>query len=176
MTDVYSNHFVGQKPPFTREAPAHFKAIGKHYLFTSGTTGYTSNPTEVAEFDDFHGEYRILGDPHVGDSCASSFNSQITCVIKIPGQVRWIALADRWEPHTTGTDFSRRTIEAKKGAYANYKPRPQKPVGTGPQVVDRRYKLVDATHAVYHAGYVFLPITFEDGVPRIHWQDEWRLR
>lgn len=176
VTDVYSNHFVGQKPPFTREAPAHFMANGKHYLFTSGTTGYTSNPTEVAEFDDYHGEYRILGDPHVGDSCASSFNSQITCVIKIPGQELWIALADRWEPHTTGTDFSRRTFEAKKGAYANYQPQPQKPVGTEPQVVDRRYKLVDAAHAVYHAGYVFLPITFEDGVPRIHWQDEWRLK
>ena len=175
VTDVYSNHFVGQKPPFTREAPAHFVADGKHYLFTSGTTGYTSNPSEVAEFDDYHGEYRILGDPHVGDSCASSFNSQITGVVKIPGKNLWIALADRWEPHTTGTDFAQRTFEAKKGAYANYQPQPQKPIGTEPQVVDRRYKLVDAAHAVYHAGYVFLPITFENGIPRIHWQDEWRL-
>lgn len=176
VTDVYSNHFVGQKPPFTREAPAHFVANGKHYLYTSGTTGYTSNPTEVAVFDDYHGEYRILGDPHVGDSCASSFNSQITGVIKIPGQDMWIALADRWEPHTTNTDFSRKTVEAKKDAYANYKPQPQKPVGTVPQVVDRRYKLVDMAHAVYHAGYVFLPITFEDGIPRIHWQDEWDIK
>ena len=175
VTDVYSNHFVGQKPPFTREAPAHFVAHGKHYLFTSGTTGYTSNPSEVAEFEDYHGDYRILGDPHVGDSCASSFNSQITGVIKIPGKDLWIALADRWEPHTTDTDFARRTFEAKKGAYANYQPQAQKPAGTVPQVVDRRYKLVDMAHAVYHAGYVFLPITFEDGMPKIHWQDSWTL-
>lgn len=174
VTDVYSNHFVGQKPPYTREAPAHFFTNGKHYLFTSGTTGYTSNPSEVAVFDDYHGDYHILGDPHVADSCASSFNSQITGVIKIPGTETWVALADRWEPHTTGTDFSRRTVEAKKGAYANYQPQPQKPVGTEPKVENRRYKLVDMAHAVYHAGYVFLPITFEDGIPKIHWQEEWQ--
>jgi len=175
VTEVFSNHFVGQKPPFTREAPAHFYTNGKHYLFTSGTTGYTSNPTEVAEFENYHGEYRILGDPHIGDSTASSFNSQITGVIKVPGLELWVALADRWEPHTTGTDFSRRTVEAKRNAYANYQPQPRKTDNSVPQVVDRRYKLVDAAHAVYHAGYVFLPITFEDGIPKIHWQNEWKI-
>ena len=175
VTEVFSNHFVGQKPPFTREAPAHFYANGRHYLFTSGTTGYTSNPSEVAVFDDYHGEYRILGDPHVNDSTASSFNSQITGIVKIPNRDLWIALADRWEPHTTGTDFSRRTVEAKMDAYANYQPQPRKTDGSVPQVVDRRYKLVDAAHAVCHAGYVFLPITFEDGIPKIHWQDEWKI-
>jgi len=86
-----------------------------------------------------------------------------------------VALADRWEPHTTGTDFSRRTVEAKRNAYANYQPQPRKTDGSVPQVVDRRYKLVDAAHAVYHAGYVFLPITFEDGIPKIHWQNEWKI-
>ena len=175
VTDVYSNHFVGKRPPYTREAPAHFFANGKHYIFTSGTSGYTSNPSEVAEFTDYHGEYRILGDPHVGDSCASSFNSQITGVVKIPGKDMWIAVADRWEPHTTGTDYSRRTVEAFAKRYANHQPLPQKPKGTEPQVIDRRYKLVDMGHAVYHAGYVFLPITFENGIPRIHWQEDWRL-
>ena len=174
VTEIFSEHFVGQKPPFTREAPAHCYVGGKHYLYTSGTTGYTSNPSEVAEFTDYHGDYRVLGDPHVGDSYASSFNSQITGVIKIPGKNLWVALADRWEPFTTNTDFSRRTVEAKKGAYANYKPQPRKP-GSEPQVVDRRYHLVDAAHAVYHAGYVFLPISFENGIPVIHWQDEWKI-
>lgn len=24
-------------------------------------------------------------------------------------------------------------------------------------------------------GYVFLPVTFENGVPMIHWQAEWQL-
>ena len=173
VTEVFSNHFVGQKPPFTREAPAHFFANGKHYLYTSGTTGYTSNPSEVAVFNDYHGEYKILGNPHVGDEYESSFNSQITGVIRITGKDLWIALADRWEPYTTNTDLPRRTFEAKKDAYANYQPQPRKQ-GSRPQVVDRRYQLVDAAHAVYHAGYVFLPITFENDVPVIHWQEEWR--
>ena len=30
-----------------------------------------------------------------------------------------------------------------------------------PTVQDRRYDLVGATHAVYHAGYVMLPVTFD---------------
>ena len=176
VTDTFSCHFVGQRPPYTREAPAHFFANGKHYLFTSGTTGYTSNPSEVAVFDDYHGEYRILGDPHVGDSCASSFNSQITGVFQIPQTGQWVALADRWEPHTTGTDLSRRTLSAYASRYANYQPQARKSKDSVPQVVDRRYKLVDMAHAVYHAGYVLLPITFDsDGMPRIHWRDEWQL-
>ena len=174
VTDVFSEHFVGQKPPYTREAPVHFYANGRHYLYTSGTTGYTSNPSEVAVFDDYHGDYQILGDPHVSDAYASSFNSQITGVVRIPGQNLWVALADRWEPFTTETDLPRRTFEAKKGAYANYQPQPRKE-GSQPKVVDRRYQLVDAAHAVYHAGYVFLPVTFENGVPMIHWQAEWQL-
>ena len=143
-------------------------------IYTSGTTGYTSNPSEVAVFDDYHGDYQILGDPHVGDTYASSFNSQITGVVRIPGQNLWVALADRWEPFSTETDLPRRTFEAKKEAYANYQPQPRKE-GSQPKVVDRRYQLVDAAHAVYHAGYVFLPITFENGVPMTHWLAEWQL-
>lgn len=48
--------------------------------------------------------------------------------------------------------------------------------GVVPTVQDRRYDLVGATHAVYHAGYVMLPITFDkSGKPTIQWRDEWRL-
>ena len=177
VTEVFSEHFIGLKPPFTREAPAHFQIGDSHYVFTSGTTGYTSNPSEVAVFTDYHGAYHTLGDPHVGDSTASSFNSQITGVIRIPGKKNlWVALADRWEPFTTGTDYSRRTALAKSRSYKNYKPQARKEKGTDPTVMDRRYALVGATHAVYHAGYVMLPITFDsNGKPVIEWRDEWRL-
>ena len=177
VTDVYSEHFVGQKPPFTREAPAHFLLDGRHYVFTSGTTGYTSNPSEVAVFTDYHGEYRSLGDPHLNDSTASSFNSQITGVIRIPGKKNlWVALADRWEPFTTGTDFAKRTFAAKSKAYEHYKVQARKAKGEEPTVMDRRYELVGASHAVYHAAYVMLPITFDaQGKPTIEWRDEWRL-
>ena len=33
-------HFSGMIPPDTREAPTHFMNNGKHYIFTSGTSGY----------------------------------------------------------------------------------------------------------------------------------------
>lgn len=46
---------------------------GKHYIYTSGTTSYTPNPSEVAVFDDYHGEYTVLGNPHIGDEYAHSF-------------------------------------------------------------------------------------------------------
>ena len=177
VTDTFSEHFIGLKPPFTREAPAHFQLGDKHYVFTSGTTGYTSNPSEVCVFTDPHGAYCTLGDLHVGDSTASSFNSQITGVIRIPGKKNlWVALADRWEPFTTGSDFAKRTFVAKSKAYKNYQVQDRKAKGVEPTVLDRRYDLVDMAHAVYHAGYVMLPITFDaKGMPTIHWRDEWRL-
>lgn len=148
---------------------------GKHYLFTSGTTGYTSNPSEVAVFNDYHGDYTVLVDPHVGDSTASSFNSQITSVIRIPGEKDlYIALADRCEPQTTGTDIQRKTFKAKEKAYLNHKPVPQDK-NRKPVVLNREYELVGPTPDVYNATYVFLPITFDGDKPTIHWQKEWRL-
>ena len=46
---------------------------GKHYIYTSGTTSYTPNPSEVAVFDDYHGEYTVLGNPHIGDEYVTFF-------------------------------------------------------------------------------------------------------
>lgn len=52
----------------------------------------------------------------------------------------------------------------------------RKAKGVAPTVQDRRYDLVGATHAVYHASYVMLPITFDkSGKPTIQWRDKWRL-
>ena len=31
-----------------------------------------SNPSEVAVFDDYHGEYTVLGNPHIGDEYAQA--------------------------------------------------------------------------------------------------------
>ena len=177
VTDTFSEHFIGLKPPYTREAPAVFKTDGRYYMFTSGTTGYTSNPSEVCVFTDPNGPYHTLGDPHVNDTTASSFNSQITGIIRIGGKKNlWVALADRWEPFTTNTDYARRTFVAKSKSYKNYKVQDRKPQDAVPAVIDRRYDLVDMAHAVYHAGYVMLPITFDKkGKPIIEWRDEWRL-
>lgn len=51
VTGYYSTHFPRKCPPDVREATAHFMRKGKHYLLTSGTTGYYPNPTETAVAD-----------------------------------------------------------------------------------------------------------------------------
>jgi hypothetical protein len=64
VTGYYSTHFPHSGRSFVREATAHFKRSGKHYIVTSGTTWYLPNPTEVAIGDIWHGSYAVLGDPH----------------------------------------------------------------------------------------------------------------
>ena len=56
VTGYYSTHFPHTQPPYVREATAHFYRKGKHYLLTSGTTGYLPNPSEVWPI---HGTVRI---------------------------------------------------------------------------------------------------------------------
>ena len=51
VTGYYSTHFPHKGPPHVREATAHFIRNGKHYLLTSGTTGYFPNPSEAAMAD-----------------------------------------------------------------------------------------------------------------------------
>ena len=169
----YSEHFVGKVPPFTREAAAHFVMDGKHYIYTSGTTSYTPNPSEVAVFDDYHGEYTVLGNPHIGDEYAHSFCSQITSVIKIPGKDLYVAMADRWLPHTNKTDIPKKDWQSFLTRYKDHRPYP-KDFAT-PKVADRFYTLVNPNQDVYKATYVFLPIVVKDGIPMIEWKDEWKL-
>ena len=170
----YSVHFSGIRPPFTREAPSHFVRNGRHYMFTSGTTGYVPNPTETAVFTDYHGEYKELGSPHVDDRYADSFASQITSVLKVPGKDLYIALADRWLPEFAGTDMSMRTVKSKEKAYLNHKPF-DKDFAT-PSVKDKTGLKRNKWDSTADARYVFLPVTFdENGVPSIHWRDEWTL-
>ena len=170
----FSEHFVGIRPPFTREAPSHFVWRGRHYMFTSGTTGYVPNPSKVAVFDDYHGEYTDLGDPCINDKFEDSFGSQITSVIKIPGRNLYVALADRWLPHLYGTDIPKKILKNKESAYLNHKPF-DRDFAT-PQVKDKTGVKRNKWDTTEDARYVFLPITFDaNGKPTLIWQDEWRL-
>ena len=169
----YSEHFVGQTPPLTREAAAHFVMDGRHYIYTSGTTGYTPNPSEVAVFDDYHGDYKTLGNPHIGDPYDHSFCSQITSVIKIPGKNLYVAMADRWQPHTNKTDIPKKEWNSFLKRYKDHRPYPRD--FKTPRPADRFYTLVNPNQDVYKATYVFLPIVVKDGVPMIEWKDEWRI-
>ena len=170
----FSEHFVGIRPPFTREAPSHFVWRGRHYMFTSGTTGYVPNPSKVAVFNDYHGEYTDLGDPCINDKFEDSFGSQITSVIKIPGRNLYVALADRWLPHLYGTDIPKKILKNKESAYLNHKPF-DRDFAT-PQVKDKTGVKRNKWDTTENARYVFLPITFDaNGKPTLIWQDEWRL-
>ena len=99
VTGYYSTHFPHPFPPFVREATSHFLRRGKHYLLTSGTTGYFPNPSEVAVADSWHGPYKVLGNPCPDDPSDTTWHSQIASVFKVPGKKDlYIALGDRWLP------------------------------------------------------------------------------
>lgn len=78
--------FPFEESPFVREGIAHFLRNGKHYLITSGTTGYFPNPSEVAVANTWHGPYRVLGNPHPNDPSHTSYHSQVSSVFKVPGK------------------------------------------------------------------------------------------
>jgi len=169
----YSEHFVGIRPPYTREAPSHFVWHDRHYMFTSGTTGYVPNPSQVCVFDDPHGEYTDLGCPHIDDRFEDSFGSQITSVIRI-SDFLYVALADRWLPSLWQTDIPKRTLKNKEKAYLNHKPFDRD--FTTPKVKDKTDVKRNKWDTTDDARYVFLPITFDaEGKPTIKWYDEWKL-
>ncbi len=175
-TDVtvdYSTHFVGLRPPYTREAPTHFVHNGTHFMFTSGTTGYYANLSLITKFADYHGEYIDLGNPHPTDKYNHSFCSQITDVVKIPGKDLYVAVADRWMPQLADTyepaDEAERMIER----YKDHEPFPKDFATPTPK--NKQNEVRTTWDVTYNATYVFLPIVFKDGVPHIEWKDEWRI-
>lgn len=173
VTPEYSTHFVGLRPPFTREAPTHFIFDGKHYLFTSGTTGYYANESKVALLTNYHGKYIDLGNPHPTDMYNHSFCSQITDVVKIPGKNLYVAVADRWMPQLANT--MEPAAEAKRmiKKYRNHQPFPQD--FSEPKSKDKRNEVRTTWDVTYNGTYVFLPIVFKNGKPQIEWKEEWRI-
>lgn len=168
-----SEHFPHTAPPDAREAPAHFIRNGLHYLITSGTTGYFANESEASVAEDWHGPYRILGNPHVGDRSRTSLNSQISSVFKHPGRKDlYIALADRWRPDLPklyGEQFE--TGEAADELQEKFR-----------RIFDPEIEFVfteeDAKDMRINSSvsdYVWLPILFRDGKVQIEWRDEWRI-
>lgn len=170
-TDVngkYSTHFPHVGPPYVREATAHFLRNGKHYLITSGTTGYLPNPSEVAVSDNWHGPFTVLGDPHRNDDSQTSFHSQISSVFKVQGKKDlYIAVADRWLPTKQNYMYEdyRRVYDKLfcKGIAVEQMPESEK-------------KYLDCTaENTSIADYVWLPLVFENDKVFIDWHDEWRI-
>lgn len=170
--EPFRDMFVGLKPPFTREGITHFTHEGRHYLLTSGMTGYVPNPSEVAVSDDPLGPYVPIGNPHRNDESGVSFHSQVSAILphpEIPGL--YLTLADRWIPklRLTGAQ-SERMLRALASC------------------MDRRYHSTLLEKAYLGtfpwncarvntslAEYVWLPMAFEDGMPVIDWHEEWTI-
>ena len=166
VTGYYSTHFPHTQPPFVREATAHFKRKGKHYLLTSGTTGYLPNPSEAAIADTWHGPYTVQGDPHVDDPSHTSFHSQISSVFKVPGKKDlYIACADRWIP---------KLMDLKYEEYAKTFERIFSGDWREEEQTDDRLNMPDM-HNTSIADYVWLPLRFDGDKVYIDWLDEWRI-
>lgn len=166
VTGYYTTHFPLVRPPFVREAPAHFIRNGKHYLITSGTTGYLPNPSQAAVADTWHGPYKVLGNPHPGDDSHTSYHSQISSIFKVYGKKDlYIACADRWVPdhmeypYEDYHDLYDRAFNPERGA------EPSEFARFGE----------DLKRNTSIARYVWLPLRFEGEMPVIDWRDEWRL-
>lgn len=163
VTGYYSTHFPRMQPPFVREAPAYFRRAGRHYLATSGTTGYFPNPSEIAVSGSYHGPWETLGDAHPDDASRTSYRSQISSIFKHPFRKDlYIALADRWvvDPPADLPDIQALFEEVFRIDVE------------GP----RRWgaiKLPDPDTSI--ADYVWLPIRFQGDRPYIEWRDEWSV-
>lgn len=179
----YSAHFPQPCPPYVREAPAHFARNGQHYLITSGTTGYRPNPSEVAVAEDWHGPFRVLGNPHPGDESRTSYHSQISCVFKVQGKKDlYIACADRWLPEDMEARYEEysRMYEALFDPKVDILPLLRRIAArTGQRLQEddaagfiRRQRPVANTRI---ADYVWLPIRFQGEMPLLDWHDAWRI-
>ena len=170
VTGEYSVHYDGLRPPLTREAPTYFEHNGKRYLITSGTSGYFPNPSRVCVFSDPHGEYTDLGDPCIGDRSGTSFYSQFTSVLPIPGTDCLIACADRWMPQWYYRLLAKQIISGMDRAFKAYKPdlSPKKaePLSGKEQ---RHWENTSVSR------YVWLPIEWDGDRPLIRWRKEWRV-
>lgn len=166
-TGIYSVHFKNGHPPYVREAPAHFMRNGKHYLVTSGTTGYYPNPSQLAISNDWHGPYKILGNPHPKDKSNTSYYSQISSVFKVDGKDLYVACADRWLPDRMFLEYDMYSklfeSEHMQNGNADW------------SILENECKRcgINMIPDISKAEYVWLPFRFEGEMGILEWQDEW---
>lgn len=173
VTGYYSTHFTRPYPPYVREATTHFVRRSKHYLITSGTTGYFPNPSEIAVGNSWHGPFTIIGNLHPYDTTDTSYHSQISSVFKVQGKKDlYIACADRWLPQHTHFHYN----EYSQYYEALFNPDSKKKI----EEFGGKFDLGICNTAI--SDYVWLPLKFEDaseenpfGRVYIEWKDEWKI-
>jgi glycosyl hydrolase family 43 len=178
FTGDYTWAFSKSGPPLAREAPAHFTRDGKHYLATSGSTGWHPNPSEIAFAPDLNGPWTVIGDLHPSDASRTSFGSQISSIFKHPTKRDlYIALGDRWVtdlPTIAGTSLSNgdaylRTARIVRTLFSR-----------GYEALnedDKRYfeQSNGKQFNLSRARYVWLPLQFTNGRPSVSWRDDWSI-
>mgnify|MGYP002619992291 CR=1 FL=1 len=173
VRESHREMFTGLKPPLTREGITHFGHAGKHYLLTSGMTGYIPNPSEVAVAEDPLGPYEVIGNPFDGDENGPSFNSQVSCVVPSPGSNdSFLVMADRWVPGYRVDAKRYQSIYRVVSRYSGN--RESKPNLHDYLTVAGAPFLGSANTSI--ARYVWLPMEFDGDAPRIRWRDEWTPR
>jgi hypothetical protein len=175
FTGYYSTHFPRPGPPLVREGLAYFRRNHKHYVASSGTTGYFPNPSEIAMAETFHGPFTLLGDLHPTDRSRTSFNSQITSVFRHPKkQDLYIALADRWMGPQSGPDFeSGETSRMVQNIFLKAFSTPRQPLTPPEQALVPKALNLKIDTSI--SRYVWLPIRFDGDRPVIEWRSEWSL-
>ena len=102
LTEDYtacSDRFARFFPGRFMEAPALFKQEGKYYLIMSGCTGWAPNAGRSAVASSIWGPWQELENPFMGADSETSFHSQSTYVLPVPGKPgRFIYMGDRWYP------------------------------------------------------------------------------
>ncbi|WP_127794578.1 glycoside hydrolase [Agromyces sp. LHK192] len=80
-----------------RESPAIFKHDERYFLITSGTTGWSPNPSRWGTATDLMGTWTNMGDPFPSWASSNSWNSQPSSVIPVDReQGKYIYMGDRW--------------------------------------------------------------------------------
>jgi hypothetical protein len=94
-TGRYGRYFIDR----WMEAPAMFKHEGRYYLIMSGCTGWAPNAGRSAVAASIWGPWEELKNPFTGDDAETSFHSQSTYVLPVPGRPgSFIYMGDRWTP------------------------------------------------------------------------------
>lgn len=163
--------YTGLHPPLSREGITHFTHGGKHYLLTSGMTGYVPNPSEIAVADDWMDPFHVLGDPCVDDDSCATFNSQPSCVFAVQGTGQLVMMADRWVPDYVVTrerhDMLYRAIASRydKSIKSTFK-----------EKLELIRSPMMGGSDTSKANYVCLPIEWDGDMPRLRWHDRWTVK
>jgi beta-galactosidase len=79
------------------EGPAMLKTSAAYYLMTSLCSGWTPNKPAYCTAASASGPFTNKGDPCVGDTANTTFNSQPCSIFKIPGYTNgFMYMGDRW--------------------------------------------------------------------------------